>query len=154
MLLSDLDSAALSLAAENGQIHAVDGIVQGDLLSWCGSARVDIIIANPPYVSADDMRGLPAEYRQEPILALAGGEDGLDLVRDLLIDAARILRSTGLLVLEVGNSFEALNDLSERLHPIWVELEQGGQGVAVFMAEDLAQWVASEDTVNPVVSAK
>jgi hypothetical protein len=57
-------------------------------------------------------------------------------------------------VLEVGNSFEALDDLSEQLHPIWVELEQGGHGVAVFMAQDLAQWAASEDTANPVVSAK
>ena len=154
VLLSDLDSAALSLAFENSQIHAVDGIVQSDLLSWCKSSSVDIIIANPPYVDADDIRELPTEYRHEPRLALAGGEDGLDLVRDLLIDAARILRSTGLLVLEVGNSFEALNDLSEQLHPIWVELEQAGHGVAVFMAQDLAQWAFSKDTTNPVVSAK
>ena len=154
VLLSDLDSAALSLAFENSQIHAVDGIVQSDLLSWCKSSCVDIIIANPPYVDADDIRELPTEYRHEPRLALAGGEDGLDLVRDLLIDAARILRSTGLLVLEVGNSFEALNYLSEQLHPIWVELEQAGHGVAVFMAQDLAQWAFSKDTTNPVVSAK
>ena len=153
VLLSDLDSAALSLAVENSQIHPVDGIVRGDLLSWCGSSCADIIIANPPYVDAHDMRGLPAEYRHEPGLALAGGEDGLDLVRVLLTDAARILCSTGLLVLEVGNSFEALEDLSEQLHPIWVELEQGGHGVAVFMAQDLAQWVVSEDTINSVVSA-
>ena len=154
VFLSDLDSVALSLASENSQIHAVDGIVRGDLLSWCGSSCVDIIIANPPYVDANDMRELPAEYRHERGLALAGGEDGLDLVRILLTDAARILRHTGLLVLEVGNSFEALDDLSEQLHPIWVELEQGGHGVGVFMAQDLAQWVVLEDTANPVVSAK
>lgn len=154
VLLSDLDSAALSLASENSQIHAVDGMVRGDLLSWCRSSCVDIIIANPPYVDADDMRGLPAEYRHEPGLALAGGEDGLDLVRVLLTDAARILRPTGILILEVGNSFGALDDLSDQLHPIWVELEQGGHGVAVFMAQDLAQWAVSEDTTNPVVSAK
>ena len=154
VLLSDLDSAALSLAAENSEIHAVDGIVQGDLLSWCSSSCVDIIIANPPYVDADDIQGLPAEYCHEPGLALAGGEDGLDLVRILLTDAARILRPTGLLILEVGNSFEALDDLSEQLHPIWVELQQGGHGVAVFMAQDLAQWAVSEDTTSSVVSAK
>ena len=154
VLLSDLDSAALSLASENSQIHAVDGIVRGDLLSWCGSSCVDIIIANPPYVDADDMRGLPVEYRHEPGLALAGGEDGLDLVRVLLTDAARILRPTGLLILEVGNSLEALDDLSDKLHPIWVELEQGGHGVAVFMAQDLAQWALLEDTANPLVSVK
>jgi len=154
VLLSDLDHAALSLASENSQIHAVDGIVRGDLLSWCQALCVDIIIANPPYVDARDMQGLPAEYHHEPGLALSGGDDGLDLVRVLLRDAARILRPTGLLILEVGNSFEALDELSEQLHPIWVELEQGGHGVAVFMAQDLAQWAASEDIANPVVSVK
>ena len=154
VLLSDLDHAALSLASENSQIHAVDGIVRGDLLSWCQALCVDIIIANPPYVDARDMQGLPAEYHHEPGLALSGGDDGLDLVRVLLRDAARILRPTGLLILEVGNSFEALDELSEQLHPIWVELVQGGHGVAVFMAQDLAQWAASEDIANPVVSVK
>lgn len=154
VLLSDLDHAALSLASENSQIHAVDGIVRGDLLSWCKALCADIIIANPPYVDARDMQGLPAEYHHEPGLALSGGDDGLDLVRVLLRDAARILRPTGLLILEVGNSFEALDELSEQLHPIWVELEQGGHGVAVFMAQDLAQWAASEDIANPVVSVK
>lgn len=154
VLLSDLDSAALSLASENSQIHAVDAIVRADLLSWCGSSCVDIIIANPPYVDADDMQELPAEYRHEPGLALAGGDDGLDLVRVLLTDAARILRPTGLLILEVGTSFGALDDLSDQLHPIWVDLAYGGHGVAVFMAQDLAQWAVSEDTTNPVMSAK
>ena len=154
VLLSDLDHAALSLASENSQIHAVDGIVRGDLLSWCQALCVDIIIANPPYVDARDMQGLPAEYHHEPGLALSGGDDGLDLVRVLLRDAARILRPTGLLILEVGNSFEALDELSEQLHPIWIELEQGGHGVAVFMAQDLAQWATSEDIANPVVSVK
>ena len=154
VLLSDLDHAALSLASENSQIHAVDGIVRGDLLSWCQALCVDIIIANPPYVDARDMQGLPAEYHHEPGLALSGGDDGLDLVRVLLRDAARILRPTGLLILEVGNSFETLDELSEQLHPIWVELEQGGHGVAVFMAQDLAQWAALEDIANPVVSVK
>ncbi|MCH1602424.1 MAG: 50S ribosomal protein L3 N(5)-glutamine methyltransferase [Luminiphilus sp.] len=154
VLLSDLDHAALSLASENSQFHAVDGIVRGDLLSWCKALCADIIIANPPYVDARDMQGLPAEYHHEPGLALSGGDDGLDLVRVLLRDAARILRPPGLLILEVGNSFEALDELSEQLHPIWVELEQGGHGVAVFMAQDLAQWAASEDIANPVVSVK
>ena len=154
VLLSDVDSAALSLASENSQVHPVDGIVQGDLLSWCGSSCVDIIIANPPYVDRDDMRGLPAEYRHEPRLALAGGEDGLDLVRVLIRDAARILHPTGLLIVEVGNSFEALDDFSEQLRPTWVELEQGGHGVAIFMGQDLAQCVTSEYTAKSVVSVK
>ncbi len=154
VFLSDLDPAALSLAVENNLVHPVDGIVCGDLLSWCATDCVDIIIANPPYVDAEDMQSLPAEYRHEPSLALTGGDDGLDLVRVLLMDAARILRPSGLLIVEVGNSFEALDGLSEQLSPIWVELEQGGHGVAVFMAQDLAQWALSEDTSYPWVSTK
>jgi ribosomal protein L3 glutamine methyltransferase len=90
------------------------------------------------------MRDLPPEYLHEPGLALSGGEDGLDLVRVMLIDAARILSPAGILVLEVGNSVDALEGLSEVLPPLWVELEQGGHGVAVFMAQDLAQWAAQE----------
>ena len=75
---------------------------------------------------------------------MRGGEDGLDLVRVMLVDAARILRAGGVLILEVGNSVEALEGLSPLLPPLWVELEQGGHGVAVFMAQDLAQWAAYE----------
>ena len=61
----------------------------------------------------------------------------------MLVDAARILRAGGILILEVGNSVEALEGLSP-FAPLWVELEQGGHGVAVFMAQDLAQWAAQE----------
>ena len=65
-------------------------------------------------------------------------------MRVMLVDAARILRAGGILILEVGNSVEALEGLSPLLPPLWVELEQGGHGVAVFMAQDLAQWAAQE----------
>ena len=140
VVLSDLDDAALALTQENSQRHPVDGIVKGDLLAWCADDSVDIVIANPPYVDAHDMADLPPEYRHEPGLALVGGDDGLDLVRVLLHDAARLLRSTGLLLLEVGNSQDALDELDPCLHPTWVDLEQGGHGVAAFMAQDLAQW--------------
>jgi ribosomal protein L3 glutamine methyltransferase len=90
------------------------------------------------------MQDLPAEYLHEPGLALDGGDDGLDLVSLLLWDAARILKPEGLLVLEVGYSVAALENLSEDLVPLWVELEHGGEGVAIFMAQDLAQWAAKQ----------
>ena len=154
VVLSDLDSAALSLAIDNSLVHPVDGIVCGDLLSWCAADCVDIIIANPPYVDAEDMQSLPAEYRHEPGLALTGGDDGLDLVRVLLTDAARILRPSGILIVEVGNSFEALDGLSEQLNPIWVELARGGHGVAVFMAQDLAQWASLDNTADTAASVQ
>lgn len=144
VLLSDIDSDAVGLARENAALHTVDAVIRADLLAWCADDSVDVILANPPYVDAEDMQNLPAEYLHEPGLALSGGYDGLDLVRTMLIDAARILRSDGVLVLEVGNSIEALEGLSPLLPPTWVELEQGGHGVAVFMAQDLAQWAAQE----------
>lgn len=144
VLLSDIDADAVSLAQENALSHNVDVVVRADLLTWCADDSVDVILANPPYVDADDMQGLPAEYLHEPGLALAGGNDGLDLVRVMLVDAARILRLDGMLVLEVGNSVDALEELSPLLPPLWVELEQGGHGVAVFMARDLAQWASQE----------
>lgn len=144
LLLSDIDADAIGLARENALQHNVDLVVRADLLSWCADDSVDVILANPPYVDADDMQDLPTEYLHEPGSALIGGSDGLDLVRVMLIDAARILRSDGILVLEVGNSIDALDELSPMLTPLWVELEQGGHGVAVFMARDLAQWAAEE----------
>lgn len=144
VLLSDIDADAIGLARDNATLHNVDAIVRADLLAWCADESVDVILANPPYVDAQDMRDLPQEYLHEPGLALSGGEDGLDLVRLMLVDAARILRSGGILILEVGNSIEALEGLSPMLAPLWVELEQGGHGVAVFMAQDLAQWAAGK----------
>ena len=144
VLLSDIDADAVNLARENAEVHAVDAVVRADLLAWCADDSVDVILANPPYVDAEDMRDLPPEYLHEPRLALSGGEDGMDLVRVMLVDAARILRAGGMLILEVGNSVEALEGLSPLLPPLWVELERGGHGVAVFMAQDLAQWAAYE----------
>ncbi len=144
VLLSDIDADAVDLARENAVLHEVDAVVRADLLAWCADDSVDVILANPPYVDAEDMRDLPPEYFHEPGLALRGGEDGLDLVRVMLVDAARILRAGGILILEVGNSVEALEGLSPLLPPLWAELEQGGHGVAVFMAQDLAQWAAYE----------
>lgn len=144
VLLSDIDADAVDLARENAALHEVDAVVRADLLAWCADDSVDVILANPPYVDAEDMRDLPPEYLHEPGLALSGGDDGLDLVRVMLVDAARILRAGGILILEVGNSVEALDGLSPLLAPLWVDLQQGGHGVAVFMAQDLAQYAAQE----------
>ena len=144
VLLSDIDSDAISLAYENAMRHNVDAVIRADLLTWCADDAVDVILANPPYVDANDMLDLPAEYLHEPGLALSGGDDGLDLVRVMLVDAARILRPGGVMILEVGNSIEALEGLSPLLSPLWIDLEHGGHGVAVFMAQDLAQWAAQE----------
>lgn len=103
----DISAGALEVAARNiADYRLQDRIrpVRSDLLADLGERRYDLIISNPPYVTGPAMRSLPAEYRHEPQIALAAGEDGLDAVRRILADAGRHLTSDGLLALEVGHN--------------------------------------------------
>ncbi|HAD48397.1 MAG TPA: 50S ribosomal protein L3 N(5)-glutamine methyltransferase, partial [Idiomarina sp.] len=83
--------------------------LQSDLFNNLTGERYDLIVTNPPYVDADDMADLPDEYRHEPELGLAAGDDGLELVDKMLLQAADYLTDNGLLICEVGNSMPALN---------------------------------------------
>jgi ribosomal protein L3 glutamine methyltransferase len=137
--LLDISFEALEVAEANIGLHAVDDRVfalQSDLFS-AASGRYDIIVSNPPYVDADDMAELPKEYRHEPELALAAGEDGLDLVRIMLAEAREYLTDDGIFILEVGNSFPALQAAYPQLAFEWPEFEHGGHGVCVLRASDL-----------------
>ncbi|MBE0483799.1 MAG: 50S ribosomal protein L3 N(5)-glutamine methyltransferase [Bacterioplanes sp.] len=137
--LLDISFDALAVAEENIEQHRVDDRVlalQSDLLS-AASGRYDLIVSNPPYVDADDMACLPEEYLHEPELALAAGDDGLDLVHRLLKDARQYLTDEGLLVVEVGNSWPALAAQYPQLPFVWPEFEHGGHGVFVLQARDL-----------------
>ncbi len=113
IVASDLSAEALSLAGENVALHHLDGrirLVRGDLFGALGGERFDLILCNPPYVNADSMADLPAEYRAEPVAALAGGDDGMDIIRRILGDAAAHLTEGGRLLLEIGHErhhFEA-----------------------------------------------
>lgn len=137
--LLDIDPAALALAEENRQLHQLDNVSLqlGDLLAPVQGQKADIILANPPYVDAGDMASLPAEYHHEPRLALAAGDDGLDLVHRLLVQAADILTADGLLVLEVGNSWPALEQAYPDQVFIWLNPEVGGHGLCVLYGSDL-----------------
>jgi ribosomal protein L3 glutamine methyltransferase len=102
----DLSPAALAVARKNVARHRLGRRVRlhrSDLFAALGGARYDLILTNPPYVSADAMAQLPAEYRHEPRLALAGGGDGLDLVARIVAGASAHLERDGLLVCEVGD---------------------------------------------------
>ena len=102
----DLSSAALEVAAENVAAYRLGRrieLLQGNLFAPVHGRQYDLILSNPPYVPAAAMRRLPAEYRREPTLALAGGEDGFALVEPLLRAAARHLTPDGLLVVEIGH---------------------------------------------------
>jgi ribosomal protein L3 glutamine methyltransferase len=138
--LADLDSDALALAHDNVRRHNLGEriqLIQCDLLDEIAPASVDVIIANPPYVDQQDMDALPPEYQHEPSLALAAGDDGLDLVHRLLLQAAHVLRDDGLLLLEVGNSWSALEAAYPEIEWIWIALDEGGIGVTVVTARAL-----------------
>lgn len=137
--LMDISFDALAVAEANIERHGMsDRVValQSDLLA-AADGRYDLIVSNPPYVDADDMASLPDEYRHEPELALAAGNDGLDLVRILLSQVRQHLSEDGLLVVEVGNSWPALQDAYPDLSFVWPEFERGGHGVFVLQARDL-----------------
>lgn len=113
---SDVSSAALEVAARNVARHGLRdriALLPSDLFSGLRGRHYDLIVCNPPYVTATSMRSLPVEYRHEPRLALAGGRDGLDFVRRLLLEAPEHLTARGLLACEVGAGRRAL----ERAYP-------------------------------------
>ena len=144
--LSDLDSQALSLAAENVRFNDLGSrvfCVQADLLAALAAGSVDLILSNPPYVSAAEMRDLPAEYEHEPRVALEAEAEGTALALQVLRTAASLLSSEGLLILEVGETAEALECSLPRVPFTWVDLPQGGSGVAVISAQELRDWRAA-----------
>ncbi len=140
VLLADVSPEALEVARANVERHGVGArvrVLASDLYGALADERFDLILCNPPYVDAADMAALAAEYRHEPQLGLAAGADGLDLARRILADAPRHLDGNGLLVLEVGNSAEALERAYPGLAFVWPDLADGGHGVALIHAAEL-----------------
>lgn len=130
--LLDVDPAALALARRNVALHGLEEravVHRSNLFDDLPDGRWDLILSNPPYVNAVDMASLPPEYRHEPPLGLAGGEDGLDLVLRMLDGLDERLSSDGLFVCEVGASAPELLRRRPRLPFVWPELGAGGEGV-------------------------
>ncbi len=139
VMATDISADALAVAEINRSRHACEdqlSLVQGDLYADV-AGHYDLIIANPPYVDAADMAALPAEYRHEPAIGLAAGDDGLDMVLRILAGADRYLGERGLLVVEVGNSDLALADLFPTVPFVWPEFEQGEGGIFMLTAADV-----------------
>ncbi len=128
---ADLSPDALAVARLNVDKHGLQeriALVPSDGLAACPGPW-DLILCNPPYVNARSMAALPAEYRAEPELALAGGEDGMDFVRALLRDAPRCLNPQGVLVLEIGNERAFFEAAFPRLEPVWLSTSAGDDQV-------------------------
>lgn len=119
---SDVSAGALAVAKRNVAMHRLRSrvrLVQSDLMSGLRARRYDLVVCNPPYVTGPAMRILPREYLHEPRLALAGGQDGLDLVQQVIHQACDHLRPGGLLVCEIGNSRKALLRMFPRAPFSW-----------------------------------
>ncbi|NRP09752.1 50S ribosomal protein L3 glutamine methyltransferase [Marinobacterium sp. xm-d-509] len=138
--LADLSDDALAVANINVARHEMEErvrVVHSDLFNNLEGEVYDLIVTNPPYVDALDVASMPAEYQHEPEMALGSGDDGLDITRRILREAGRHLSEQGLLVVEVGNSEVHLMQAYPELPLIWVELDQGGNGVFVIDAPSL-----------------
>lgn len=139
--LSDISEDALAVAESNIELHGVGDrvrTVKSDVFASV-TGQYDVILSNPPYVDAQDLASMPEEYLHEPELGLAAGQDGLDIAHRILAGAADHLTENGLLIVEVGNSWVALDEAYPELPFTWLEFENGGDGVFLLRAEDLRQ---------------
>jgi ribosomal protein L3 glutamine methyltransferase len=137
----DISAEALEVARINVRRHRLTSRVRlrrSDHFGALGRASYDIIVANPPYVGARELKRLPPEYRHEPRVALAAGTAGLDSVAVILREARRHLRPRGLLIVEVGHSERAVRRAYPDLPFLWVHFARGGGGVFLLRREQLA----------------
>ncbi|MBU0753299.1 MAG: 50S ribosomal protein L3 N(5)-glutamine methyltransferase [Gammaproteobacteria bacterium] len=136
----DISADALAVAQRNVTDYGLDDqvrLVRSDVFSKLGKRRYDLIISNPPYVTAAAMAALPEEYRREPALALAAGDDGLDIVRTILANALRHLKPDGLLAIEVGHNREIVEAAFPELPLTWIDTPTAEGKVFLVNARDL-----------------
>ncbi|MEM5343832.1 50S ribosomal protein L3 N(5)-glutamine methyltransferase [Paraburkholderia azotifigens] len=136
----DLSPAALEVAARNVHEYQLEeriALFEGDLYTPLPERRYDVIITNPPYVNADSMKALPPEYRHEPEMALAGGADGMDIVRRIIADARNWLTDDGVLVVEIGNERAHVEAAFGGLDLVWMSTSAGDDNVFLIQASDL-----------------
>ena len=136
----DLSAPALEVATRNVANYHLDdriALFEGDLYAPLAERRYDVIISNPPYVNATSMQELPAEYKHEPDMALAGGADGMDIVRRIIAEARNWLTEDGVLVVEIGNERANVEAAFGGLDLVWLSTSAGDDNVFLIQAADL-----------------
>jgi ribosomal protein L3 glutamine methyltransferase len=149
---ADISQDALCVAEINvDRYHLQDRLKLycSDLFKRLPPARYDIIISNPPYVNDQDFEEMPAEFKQEPALALHAEDQGLALAIEIMNKAPDYLSEEGILIVEVGNSAPALNERFPAVPFIWLEFERGGDGVFLLTAKDLNKLRRAVEGVVP-----
>ena len=140
----DISMPALAVASRNldrhglsNQVELLSGDLWGALEEPNDDNRFDLIVCNPPYVNSSSMNALPAEYHAEPALALAGGDDGMDLIRRIIAAAPDYLTDRGAILIEIGNEYEHFKKAFPQIPAIWMEVSAGDEQVLLIQAEDL-----------------
>ena len=139
---TDISDDALAVARINVDKHAMGAritLLASDLLNDV-KGPYDLIVCNPPYVNSQSMAALPPEYQHEPALALAGGDDGMDLVRRIVHDAAAHLSDVGVLLLEIGNERAHFEHAFRKLEVAWLETSAGDDQVLLVTRDALTRW--------------
>lgn len=141
--LVDISADALAVADDNIHAHQMQHRVVpilSDLFDDVPAVQYDVIISNPPYVDSEDMADLPEEFKVEPELALAAGEDGLAIVERILRNSSQYLSKFGVLICEVGNSSVALQQKYPQIPFKWLTFNQGGDGVFMLKKQQLLEF--------------
>ncbi len=136
----DISADALAVAERNVRTYQLEGrvnLIASDLYQNVPFKKYDLIITNPPYVNAVSMGQLPQEYQREPQIALAGGEDGMDLVRKIVAGAAERLTPNGILMVEIGNEREFAEAAFGHLGLTWLTTSAGDDMVFLLTADQL-----------------
>lgn len=139
----DLSIDALNVAQINIETHGLlEQVIpiQSDVFSGVEGLSYDLIVSNPPYVDIDDVNNMPDEYQHEPAMGLGSGNDGLDIVRKILAEAAEHLNEDGLLICEVGNSQIHVEASYPEVPFTWLEFTRGGHGVFMLTKAQLEQY--------------
>jgi len=138
----DIATDALAVAERNVGYYQLEQqvqLIESNLFDKLKNKKYDVIISNPPYVADHEMQQLPKEYLHEPALGLAAGKQGLDIVIKILQQADNYLTESGILIVEVGNSEEALSKRYPQVPFTWLEFQRGDGGVFLLTADQLQE---------------